>query len=318
MQPPVIPAGSDPRPTAAQVSTAAARFLAFGEIAERDGENIGFSSVMETLFHAESIPWPPSEEWGDTETIGAAAWFLAAAEAALLLVGGGSLVPIGTARVTVQVLDNGGPRGTSREHGRYSVSVPASYRLSARLRESSSATERHYYPDLYLEASSLRSAHPRVRRAAHEAVQSFRSGHYLASAVMLGSAVEGGWLELIDSWNGNRHSSRIDPERGLAAACMKVIERIVAAPEKDLRDRAGVNITECRGLIPFADHLRDYRNFAAHFDTRDTFDLSHHSLSALLSRSAAHFERLYRLTDALKEEVIVARSLCAPVKCRAG
>ena len=108
---------------------------------------------------------------------------------------------------------------------------------------------------------------------------------------MIGSASEGAWLEffnafadwaktsgarapLVDKWTVADHVAKLVPQyKGTAGFAM-------------VMKTADVSEQELKALVQHYDYLRDVRNYAAHFDTTDRFELTYSGVGIMLLEAA--------------------------------
>ena len=159
--------------------------------------------------------------------------------------------------------------------------------------------------DLYLQRAGLSAAHRRIQTSVTEAVTAYRQELYLASATMVGSASEGAWLEFFEAfgrWADKAGANRpaVDGDN-LVPHVMKVVSQYKGYAGFDaIMVTADVSGHELTTLVQRYDYLRDIRNYAAHFDTTERFDLTYGGVGVLLLDAARYFAALYRLIGALR------------------
>jgi len=297
----------NPAPSPADVTLAAAYILQF--LREEGDSNLHnrwrrFKQWVWAKQGIQGYTKPDLRPWEEQRKM--ARWEIAAAEAMQRLIAAGSVVKasdsqeaVGTVRITMR--DQRGSNSTSFDE--FKVVVPGQFRLSSRAAREPDR-EFIYDPDLYLARIEIEGAHPRVRRAIHEAVEAFRLEVYLAAATMLGSASEGAWLQLFEAFGEwaeahGRKAPSVDPDK-LAKPVLNAEATFNRIPEfQERRKNARLGSLTIKGLVLHYDHLREVRNFAAHFDTSERFDLTLPAVAVLLLKSANYFSTIYRLRAAL-------------------
>jgi len=121
---------------------------------------------------------------------------------------------------------------------------------------------------------------------------------------MLGSASEGAWLELfasVNRWNEREGRPRLSVDfDNLASKVLNAQNTVYGFPGfKAIAQEADIPLTTFKGLVAEYDYLREFRNFAAHFDTTENFDLSYPVVAGLFMRCTDYFSRIYRLKRAI-------------------
>lgn len=290
------------------MAAAKARIVEHVRDAELQWGHASWQTLEESVLRAEGL-WREGQGVGNDPRSSIVR--LAAAEAVLQLLASGVLLPrserIQRVWATTPLVHSqtGQPLDASAIFGE--IPVPAELRLTARAREDSDYATL-FHPDVYLGRLGISNAHRRVRQSIGEAVRSLRQDAYLAAATMLGSASEGAWLELFASfnaWSAKKGAPKA-PVTGdnLAGKVLTSATAVFGDQEfKRLAAERGISGTVWKGLVAEYDYLREFRNFAVHFDTTDDFDLSYPVVSGLFIRCTDYFSRIYALKDALDRGV---------------
>jgi len=165
-----------------------------------------------------------------------------------------------------------------------------------------------FEPDLYLQRAGLSSAHKRIQVSAEQAVTAYRQELYLAAATMLGSASEGAWLEFFDAFSAwaKKTGAKVPSvdKWHVPEHVLKLVTHHKATRGFDaIMDATGVKDHELKALVQQYDYLRDVRNYAAHFDPTERFDLTYAGVGILLLEAARYFATLYKLTGALRSAI---------------
>lgn len=307
------PSRSELDPTPSPADIARAKAIVVGRLRERTEtglQDARWREIREAVWEAEGLGPAPhrSKDEAREDRIERVKLKIATAEAVHGLLANGVLVPTDSppgnpikARVPYKT-----PRRSGAEDFPGTVATPPNVRLSL-----TASVEKEqaflFDPDLYFLRTDLTGAHRRVKRSIREAVTAFRKELYLASAVMLGSASEGAWLEFFaafNKWAEANGAGTVDVnEYNLAETVIDSWNSLSARGRfKQLASDAGVSRVQYKALVVEYDYLREVRNFSAHFEPGDKFDLGYSSVSSLLMRSSEYFRNLYRMKQALASE----------------
>ncbi|MDP9223391.1 MAG: hypothetical protein M3P18_05965 [Actinomycetota bacterium] len=138
---------------------------------------------------------------------------------------------------------------------------------------------------------------PKVRRVLREAVDAYRSGRLLATAVLLGIASEAAWGQLarvvLATTSDVELGKRIDAPIQSAAAIQRRTDELLRE-----MGRLGPLLN---AIDPLEQIYRDLRNYGAHHpdETFDESRFTHTTVGNLLNGCVDYFTRLYGLVDIL-------------------
>ena len=235
-------------------------------------------------------------------------WLAAARLALAELAGGGLLLPLnslGSAQRELSI----SIKTTHYSHGErfngYDLILATSYRLSGRA--SNWDLTLLYDSDIYLSSLEAPAMHARVRAAIIEAVDCYRSGLYLAAAVLLGTASEGAWMELataVAEALDHHTPRRLTEELDRPAPSMEAIQRETHAAVlnhcSDALRSIDVSRSMWNGIFETASYYRSLRNYAVHL--KEGIDrLDYATIGTILARARDYFQDVYRLHSAISE-----------------
>ena len=235
-------------------------------------------------------------------------WLAAARLALADLAGAGLLLPLNSAGSAGREL-NISIKTSHRSYGErfndYDLILATRYRLSGRA--SNWELTLLYDPDLYLSSLDAPAMHGRIRAAVIEAVDCYRNGLYLASAIMLGTASEGAWLELataVVSALEDETPRRLTAELNRPAPSMEAIQQqthsTIANQCSDALRSIDVSKSMWNGLFETATYYRTLRNYAVHLS--EGFErLDYATMGTILARARDYLEQIYRLHSAISE-----------------
>jgi hypothetical protein len=162
-------------------------------------------------------------------------------------------------------------------------------------------------PDLYLTALRPHVAHVEVAEALQEAIRCFRSELFMASAVMLGKASEGVWIEigkaLLNALPKAQQSAyaklRADldsPNVGIAKKLRDLMKHYESkqAEYAVVAKSAGLSLDDVRLACLWSDMVRDSRN-VVHYGTQPNLPNNYQNLATLLLTGSTHLRNLYAL-----------------------
>jgi hypothetical protein len=241
-------------------------------------------------------------------------WRIACAKAILSLIRSGRLLEMGTARIS-QPLHVGaffgypgsGGHRTSLIFSDLDIHVPQHVRQAPPPFESAEPLLSE--PDLYLQDLRIDNLDESVRAALDEAVKCFRQDLFNAAATMLGSASEGGWLDLgasliaavppADRADVKQHIKEIENFRN---GVMRRIDGVIALYEnQELFSTAalacGVKPGKLADVRSWSDTVRDSRN-TIHVGHTPATPNTYDKVAELLLATPSNLRLLYKVKAA--------------------
>lgn len=146
--------------------------------------------------------------------------------------------------------------------------------------------------DLFVADLSNLGLDPRTIRSLEECLAAYRRGLYLASASLLGAAVEGAWYAVGEELR--------DRDAGLARALDSPTN--TAQVQRRVADRLG---TAKQDLLAHAAFMRDLRNYGVHPRATETEELerffTEEACAYLIMTSYHHLRRLGEIAEGLRQ-----------------
>ncbi|HEV8381170.1 MAG TPA: hypothetical protein VGQ29_06280 [Gemmatimonadales bacterium] len=298
----------DPTPTLQDVRVA--KPVVLEVVRAGHPEPVPFRTLIETVIPRctgeRFIGFPPDYHRGTSELVSLhIRWAAATVEALNELYHAGLIQP---RRLQAFLIQSHVPYKAERSEGSFSYFAERdTYTEWLLTRRAVEAPDRDFLfdPDMYLERAGLSAAHKRIQTSAEQAVTAYRQELYLAAATMIGSASEGAWLEFFEAFGTwavktGAKAPAVD-QFNLAQHVQKMVPQHKGTAGFDaIMDTAGVGDHELKTIVQHYDYLRDVRNYAAHFDPTDRFDLTYAGVGILLLEAARYFATLYKLTAALR------------------
>jgi hypothetical protein len=166
-------------------------------------------------------------------------------------------------------------------------------------------------PDLFLDALQPHVPTGDLAEALREAIRCFRHDLYMASAVMLGKASEGIWIELgkalIDALpkpeQTGKAAFRADLDNAVRpsfAMKLRDISRFYETTQKQLAvvgNASGVSLDQFRVAWHWSDTVRDSRN-VVHYGSQPNLPNNYENVSTLLLTGSTHLRNLLKLHSA--------------------
>lgn len=271
------------------------------QVLEANGQNPVAARDPRTLQAID--PWEQQAE--HVRSIAAARMALSELQGeALALPMGGSLNGQGALYVTIRTAH--GSHGESFDD--YNLLLAQSYRASSNALSLDGKGFVLHDPDLYLRRVGTRGMHERVATSLTEAVGCYRRGLYLGAAVLIGSASEGAWMELVRAVGNvlDKLPSVLDKELAKATPSIKVVQEhtrdTILAQFESAMKKANVRKGDLEQVMDTAGYYRRLRNYAIHFSFEDLARLNHATVGILLLNAADYFSILYRLRNAIDPE----------------
>ncbi len=267
--------------------------------------------LIRSVLQAAEAPLLDDREANDApldEQVARCKWLAAARLALADLAGAGLLLPLnspGSAQRELSIAI----KTTHYSHGErfngYDLILATTYRLSGRA--SNWDLTLLYDPDIYLSSLEAPAMHDRIRAAVIEAVDCYRNGLYLASAIMLGTASEGAWVELataVVSALEDETPRRLTAELNRPAPSMEAIQQqthsTIANQCSDALRSIDVSKSMWNGIFETASYYRTLRNYAVHL--KEGIDrLDYATIGTILARARDYFQDIYRLHSAISE-----------------
>ena len=241
-------------------------------------------------------------------------WTLAATEALMSLIHGGSLLVTNRETVEIQCQfeymfgwPGSGGHGGSIRFDDYKSVVPHHVRLATSMGDG----QRLFLsdPDLYLTTLDIAHMHAEIKTALRESVKCFRQELFGAAVTMLGKASEGAWIELgaalmkavpsAKKASVEKQRKILDNPREGAAKKMDAVVQLFEKQDifEPLARSSGVSLDELRSVWEWSDPVRDSRN-TIHFGVDPVTPNTHEKIAVLLLAAIPNMLTLYRLREA--------------------
>ena len=160
-------------------------------------------------------------------------------------------------------------------------------------------------PDLYLKRIDADAMHGRVSTTLRQAVSCYRASLFVGTAVLVGSASEGAWIELARVTSERLQSAAPKLKETLArdvsqiADIQRLTDSAIRSNCADELKRAGLNKGSWQTAVETGAAYRRYQNYATHFGEDEFEVLDYATVGLLLLNASAYFNGLYRLKAAL-------------------
>lgn len=163
-------------------------------------------------------------------------------------------------------------------------------------------------PDIFVLETGIENAYPGVRDALSDAVACLARDLYRPAAAMLGSAVEGAWIELglalADTVKGQGFDSaafggEMKADQPGIAKKMADILAVYDNAElvREIRTRSGVSAAQLRTAYVWSDEVREARN-AIHFNNPGTLANSYSKVAVLILGAQKNLAAMYAVVRA--------------------
>lgn len=164
--------------------------------------------------------------------------------------------------------------------------------------------------DIFVLETGINSADPGVQAALKDAVACLAHDLYRPAAAMLGSAVEGAWIELglalADGLEGSGFDSasfREDMKADQPGIAKKMADVLAVYGQPDLvrqiRSRAGVSAAQLRAAYVWSDEVREARN-AIHFNNPGNLANSYDKVAVLVLGAQKNLPIIYAVAQACR------------------
>lgn len=171
-----------------------------------------------------------------------------------------------------------------------------------------SGDEDAFDPDVFVLEAGVESAAPGVQDALKDAVACLAHDLYRPAAAMLGSAVEGAWIELglaladgIEDSGFDSAAFREDMKADQPGIAKKMADVLTvfgkAELVREIRSRAGVTVAQLRAAYVWSDEVREARN-AIHFNNPGTLANSYDKVAVLMLGSQKNLPIVYSVVQA--------------------
>ena len=234
---------------------------------------------------------------------------LAVAQAVVELIGQGRIMFHGEMRdrhpnqAHTTVLGNSGGQSGGWRLEEFSYAAPDHLIVSA-----ASGDQDAFDPDVFVLEAGVESADPGVQDALKDAATCLAHDLYRPAAAMLGSAVEGAWIELglalADGLEGSGFDSasfREDMKADQPGIAKKMADVLTvygkAELVREIRSRAGVSAAQLRAAYVWSDEVREARN-AIHFNNPGTLANSYDKVAVLMLGSQKNLPIIYAVVQA--------------------
>jgi hypothetical protein len=161
-------------------------------------------------------------------------------------------------------------------------------------------------PDLFIMEAGIDGADPEISEAVEDSVRCFRNNLYRASAILLGKAMEGAWIELglafakaiptDTDFKVSKFTEMISDDSPLAKKLDEIKKLYTNRKElvAQILKNAEVRPSDLDQILIWSEVLRDARN-AIHFGAKPSIPNSYEKVAVLLLAGAKSLSTLYRI-----------------------
>jgi hypothetical protein len=253
------------------------------------------------------------------QAIESISWQLGYTEAVWSLIHSGFLLPFSSNLFDLEphldwttVYQRSGGTSSGWRFPHWKVFVPGQVRISPSSMDASKGKLTD--ADLYIRHLNIPNLHQEVQESLEDAVRCFRADLFTPSLTMLAKAVEGAITEMglaLIRWLSESDRVKVKKlQESLESDFSSIAKKISAVLElyekQDLFGRisqsSGVRLDSFRGVIVWADHVREARNLV-HYGSRSSAVNDYEKVATLLLASSSHFKTIYAVISAAQEKV---------------